>query len=254
MAMGTLSPHLPTKIPEIHSGGGGRPPLDRGRGGGGGGGRGGDNVPDYGERMRRYRLGVAVGLVSVVAAFVSFSVLYIARQSAGKYDVTSGRIIRDWQPVNLPTTLLWVNTLVLIASSVTLEVARRQANKHATLDPVYLIPGIRPDRERTAMWVATTALLGVAFLFGQWRAWLLMEQRGWFVNSGASSSFFYILTGAHAVHLMGGLLGLFYVLASAWQRKPAAQRCVVIDVISWYWHVIALLWMYLFALLAYARG
>jgi cytochrome c oxidase subunit 3 len=252
MALGTLSPRLPVETPNIRSGGGSRPPLDGSRGGGWGGGRGGDNTPDYGERLRRYRLGMAIGLVSIVMLFVCFSLTYIFRQMTGVYDPTTGTVVRDWQPLRAPMAILWINTLLIAASSVTMELARRQAIERTVLAPALAIPGIKADDRRPVPWLGITVVLGATFISGQVLAWQDLYHRGLSVSTGPSSSFFYILTGTHALHLIGGMLALLYALAVGWARKPVEQRRIIVDVTSWYWHVIGLLWIYLFALLAIA--
>lgn len=252
MALGTLSPRLPVESPRSRSGGGSRPPLDGSHGGGSGGGRGGDNAPDYGERLRRYRLGMAIGLVSIIMLFVCFSVTFIFRQFTGVYDPSTGIVVRDWQPIRVPLGILWVNTALLAASSITMELARRQAVQRAVLAQALAIPGIKADDRRPAPWLGITVVLGTAFLVGQVLAWHDLQLRGLLISTGPSSSFFYILTGTHALHLLGGVLALLYALIAGWARKPLEQRRIIVDVTSWYWHVIGLLWIYLFALLTIA--
>jgi cytochrome c oxidase subunit 3 len=253
MAVGTLSPRLTIRPPRPRSGGGSRPPVDRYRGGGGGGGRGGDNGPDYGERLRRYRLGMAIGLVSVVMLFVTFSLTYVLREAVRFYDPSTGADVRLWTPVALPLRILWINTAVLVLSSVTLEMARRRAVRDSVLAPAFSIPGIKADDGWRVPWLAITVVLGFLFVGGQLLAWQKLEHGGFLLGDGAASTFFYVLTGTHALHLVGGLLALLYVAFITWRRKPIEQRRIVIDVASWYWHVIDILWIYLFALLAFAR-
>src|SRR6266542_3923311 len=104
----SLTPTLTVKKPVPQRGGGGRGPVDRHHGGGNGGGRG-DGTPNYGDRLRRYRLGLAVGLTSVVMLFVSFTSAYIVRQGLGNWDAAAGAYVRDWQKLQLPLSLLFVN-------------------------------------------------------------------------------------------------------------------------------------------------
>src|SRR5512142_1959150 len=133
MGIASLSPTLTVKEPKL--GGTGRPPVDRSFGGGGDGGRG-DGAPDHREQLRRYRLGLAVGLAAVVMLFISFTSAYIVRQGVGTWDPKSGAYVTDWQPLNLPMALLIVNTCVLLASSFTIEKARRRAIQQAVIAPV----------------------------------------------------------------------------------------------------------------------
>lgn len=253
MALGTLSPRLTVRPPRPHTGGGNRPPVNRSRGGGGGGGgRGGDGNPDYGERLRRYRLGMAIGLLSIVMLFVTFSLAYIFRQKIGVYDPSAGFVVKEWTPVALPMRLLWINTALLVLSSIAIERARRQAARDSVLAPVYSIPGIKADGRRLP-WLTITMILGFLFLGGQALAWRELGRKGYVLGEGAASSFFYVLTGTHALHLVGGMLALSYALFITLRRRPIEQRRIIIDVTSWYWHVIDVLWLYLFALLALAR-
>src|SRR5512135_1324245 len=137
--MGSFSPTLKIreKTAKPKLGGGGRPPVIHfpGYGGGGGNGRD-DSYPDFGERLRRYRLGLMVGLAAVVMLFVSFTSAYIVRQGLGNYDAASQAYVTDWRPLNLPLGLLLLNTCVLLASSFTIEMARRAAFAEAAVVPV----------------------------------------------------------------------------------------------------------------------
>jgi cytochrome c oxidase subunit 3 len=252
MGISFLSPSLTVKEPKLGSGG--RPPVDRSRGGWGDSGGRGDGAPDYGDRLRRYRLGLAVGLASVVMLFVSFTSAYIVRQGLGTWDQTTGAYVRDWQTLHLPLQLLLLNTAILLASSFCIEMARRTAARQVVLAPVTAIPGISEGRQRRLPWLGLTLVLGFGFLLGQYLAWHALQLRGMLITSGPSSSFFYVLTGAHALHLAGGLIALLYAAAISLPlfRKPIETRRIVIDVTAWYWHVLALLWIYIFALLALA--
>jgi len=98
-----------------------------------------------------------------------------------------------------------------------------------------------------------TVVLGLAFLVGQVLAWRQMEARGFFLSGNPSSSFFYLLTGMHALHLLGGVVALLYASVTFWMKRPPENRHIVIDVTAWYWHFMALLWLYIFALLEIAH-
>jgi cytochrome c oxidase subunit 3 len=254
--MRSLSPTVkirekPAAKPKI--GGGGRPPVLRfpGYGGGGGGGRD-DGYPDFGERLRRYRLGLMVGLAAVVMLFVSFTSAYIVRQGLGTYDSAAKVYVTDWKPLKLPMGLLILNTGLLLASSFTIEMARRAAFAEAAVAPVTEMPGIAKDEARGFPWLAVTVVLGFGFLAGQLLAWHELGRRGFYVSSTPSSSFFYVLTGMHAIHLFGGLVALLYALAAVFRSRPLERRRIVVDVTAWYWHFMAILWLYIFALLKFA--
>ncbi len=247
--MTRVSSRVGVKEPEIGQGGGGvLPPVEYG---GGGDGRGGDGSPDYGQRLRRARLGLALAIAPILMMFVTFTGVYIARQQTTTYNLETNTRVHEWMHVNLPITLLLINTLLLLASSFTIEMARRQITRDIVLAPVRTIPGVSLGEDLRIPWLGLTALLGLSFLGGQWMAWRELALRGFHLPTSASSSFVYLLTAAHGVHLALGLTALFYALVISLLRKPLESQHILIDLTSWYWHFMALLWLYIFALLQF---
>ena len=98
-----------------------------------------------------------------------------------------------------------------------------------------------------------TALLGLAFLFGQWLAWLDFRGHGFRASTSGPSPFFYVLTGAHGLHLVGGILVLIYAALASLFHKSIEHRRIVVEVTRWYWHFMGILWIYVFALLWLAQ-
>jgi cytochrome c oxidase subunit III len=225
------------------------PPLPRGGGGGGGGGRGDDREPDYSWKLRRYRLGVLFAAISISLLFVTLTVGFIVIKNGTRYDAASGRFLPSWLPIPIPVTLLLLNTAVLLISSLTLERARRLARLESILVPATHIPGIAPVGENALRWVHATTLLGLGFLAGQWRAWQWLRARDLFAHSGPASSFPFLMTGTHAVHLLGGILVLLYASFAPGPRHSLDRRRIVIDVTAFYWHFMSILWLYVFGLL-----
>ncbi|HYL15040.1 MAG TPA: cytochrome c oxidase subunit 3 [Terriglobales bacterium] len=241
---------IATRDPRTFRGGGIElPPTS----GGGDDGHGGGGSPDYGQRLRRARLGLAVGITPVIMLFVSFTSAYIIRQGLPTLDEQTNQYVHDWLPVNLPWVLLLMNTVVLLISSVTMEFARRHITREAALAPVKSIPGISLGDEKSFPWLGLTVVLGLGFLFGQWMAWKELAYRGFFLATSPSSSFVYLLTGTHAIHLAGGVLALLYAASTALMRRPVEARRIVVEITAWYWHFMALLWIYVFLLLEFAR-
>ncbi len=228
-----------------------RPPS---YGGGGDGDRNrGDGLPDYGQRLRRARLGLAVAVAPIAMLFISLTSAYIVRQGLPTFDSRTSTYVRDWIPVALPLGLLLVNTALLLASSITAELARRQITRQAALAPVRSIPGVSLGQEAGFPWLAVTVVLGCGFLTGQWLAWRELADRGFYLATSASSSFVYLLTAAHGVHLAGGVLVLLYAAAISLLHKPVEAQRIVVDVTAWYWHFMFVLWLGIFALLWFMR-
>jgi cytochrome c oxidase subunit III len=228
-----------------------KPPMPPATGGGDED-RGGD-IPDYGARLRRARLGLICAIATVGMVFISLTSAYIFRRGLPTFDGSVNSYVRDWGRVDLPWALLGVNTLILLASSVTMELARRKAARQAALAPVKSIPGVSLGNENSFPWLGITVLLGLSFLAGQWLAWTELHNRGFYVDTNPSSSFAFLLTIAHAVHLAGGMIALLWAASSSLLHKPLEARRIVVDVTAWYWHFMAVLWLYIFALLGFAR-
>jgi cytochrome c oxidase subunit 3 len=249
--MPAIAPPLPIeKSKPRHGGGGVHPPA---HGGGGDNGRG-DGSFGYGRRLQRARLALLLGLVSICTLFVTITIVFVMmRHGAVMLDARSGNHIRQWVPVTLPVRLLVLNTIILLVSSVTIEMARRSLAREMVLAPVRSIPGITLERDRGIPWLGITITFGVLFLLGQWAAWRALQARGFHMFSGVPSPFFYILTGAHATHLTGGLIVLFYAGVISLLHRGIEHRRIVIEITAWYWHFMGALWIYIFALLEFGR-
>lgn len=201
------------------SGGGGGNPPPTGRNGGGGDGK----RPSRGNSSpKRYYTGMALGIVSILMFFMALASAFLVRRGNG-----------NWIPVHIPT-LMWVNTVVLLASSATLEMARHRLSQGRL--SVY-----------RNLWLVTTAL-GLGFLVGQAVAWRQLAAEGIYLASNPASSFFYIFTGAHALHLFGGVAALVYVAKRNFDQAQVT-RSVAAEVTSFYWHFLDALWLFLLALL-----
>jgi cytochrome c oxidase subunit 3 len=246
--MATYTPSSP--IDQV--GHGHKPPAPPAAGGGDEG-RGGGDVPNYGARLRRARLGLICGIATVCMVFVSLTSAYIVRQGLPTFDGASNSYVRDWGRVDLPWLLLAINTAILLVSSATMEFARRQAALQAALAPVKSIPGVSLGNEKSFSWLGITVLLGISFLVGQWLAWGELHARGFFVDTNPNSSFVFLLTIAHAVHLCGGMIALVCAASTSLRHKPVEARRIVVDITAWYWHFVAVLWIYVFALLGFTR-
>ena len=206
--------------------------IEHGRGGGGGGtppsGGGDDGDDGEGRRKwspssRRYSTGIAIGIVSILMFFMALASAFIILRRGSNV----------WVVVHLPR-VLWANTGILLASSFTLESARRRLSLSD-------LAGFRK------LWLVTT-ILGFLFVAGQLFAWRQLVAQGVYIASNQASSFFYIFTGAHAVHLLGGVAALSYVLAHKYD-KTGVSLSTAAEITSYYWHFMDGLWIFLLALL-----
>src|SRR5208282_36465 len=156
--------------------------------------------------------------------------------------LTSALIVRkgsslDWRTFTLPP-VLYLNTLLLVASSVTLEVSRRRV---ATF-----MGGLKSQIQSPARWLYMTLFLGLLFVAGQYVAWSQLRAGGLYLATNPSSSFFYLLTVTHALHVLGGIGGLIYVIR---KLSKSVLRRNQLDATARYWHFMGILWLYLLLLL-----
>jgi cytochrome c oxidase subunit 3 len=205
-----------------NGGSGNLPPVQVEHGGGDDGKRPRGRKPS----PSRYYTGMALGIVSILMFFMALTAAFLLRRARG-----------DWVPVRLPA-ILWCNTLLLVLSSVTVEMARQRLSQG------------RLTAYRN-FWLATTGL-GMLFLVGQIVAWRLLVGQGIYLASNPASSFFYVFTGAHALHLFGGVGALLYVAKRNFDQAQVS-RSVASEIVSYYWHFMDALWLFLLALLFLGR-
>ena len=171
--------------------------------------------------------GIWVGIAAIAMTFAAFTSALIVRKGSSN----------DWQPFTLPI-ILYLNSVLLLASSVTLEVGRGRV--------AAFMAGVKTHRARPARWLYATLTLGIFFVAGQYAAWKQLRAQGMFLATNPSSSFFYLLTATHALHVLGGLGGLIYVIR---KLGKSVLRRNQLDAASRYWHFMGILWLYLLLLL-----
>jgi cytochrome c oxidase subunit III len=244
--------HTPAETERKEPGFGGKPPLDlRPTGGGGGGGDDDWESARNGPRslLHKVRFFVLLALASDMMFFLMLVVAFFARQTGTHFDPHTQTPVGDWHPVKLPP-ILYLNTAVLVLSSLTMEVARHNIFREMDVLEEWLGLG-RPALARTLPWVAATFGLGGLFLVGQWMAWVQLTAQGFAFDSGSTpaSYFFYLITGSHAVHLLLGLGMLAGCLCAMGLLKRVELRQIAIDSTAWYWHAMGAAWVVLFAVL-----
>lgn len=203
------------------------------------------------ERIRLFRICIAVTVIAIFALFLAITTAAVSRKNNPATDPTTGEIINTWQAITIPP-ILWLNTLLLAASSFTMEKVRRRLFHEGDVMREWL--GVEDaTRKKSMPWLGISIVLGFGFLAGQLTAWQQLQAQGIFIASNPSSSFFYVLTGAHAVHLFGGLLGLIWCAVSSAVGARLPVRQVMVDASTWYWHAMGLLWVYVFGVMLYLR-
>ena len=171
--------------------------------------------------------GIWVVLASIAMTFAAFTSALIVRQGSSL----------DWRHLTLPN-ILYLNTVVLFASSIALEVARRR---------VKAFPGgLKVESGTPARWLYLALGLGLLFVLGQYIAWAELRAQGLYLATNPNSSFFYVLTAVHAIHVLGGLGGLLRVIR---KMSNASLRKSTLDATAYYWHFMDGLWVYLLLLL-----
>lgn len=199
------------------------------------------------ERLRRYRLGTAFVILFVAVMFIGATSAYLVRKESGRLDPYTGVWARDWLALQLPS-ILWLNTALLVLSSVTMEAARRQLFRESAVMKEWLGIGA-PTRMHSAPWLAITFILGLAFLAGQFIAWQQLLAQNVHLASNPSASFFYLFTATHALHLLVGIGAIAWALVASFRSTPLLSRQVLVDSTSWFWHAMAVLWIYILVVL-----
>lgn len=173
------------------------------------------------------RTGVWVGVLAISMSFAAVTSAMVARAGGAL----------DWERFRLPS-ILYANSVVLLLSSWTLETARSLVPH-----PQRRVIGGAPTH-----WLALTLALGLMFIAGQLLAWRALAAQGLLLATSPSSSFFYLFTALHGLHLLGGLVAL----AFAWYRlgtAPGARADGALGAAALYWHFMTCLWLVLLLLL-----
>ena len=188
-----------------------------------GGRDGGSGDPPSSFPVAKEQIGLWVLLTAIIMLFAGLTSAYIVLRG-----------VPTWQNIQLPS-LLWPNTFVLLLSSWTIELAKGAVRKNrvATMN----------------RWLGVSALLGAMFVAGQLAAWRQLVNAGVYLPSTLQSGFFYILTGLHGVHILGGIAALGLVMAKAFRNRLSAFNHQPLKLCATYWHFMDALWVYLFVLL-----
>jgi cytochrome c oxidase subunit 3 len=214
--------------------------------GSGNGGNGGGGDDGGGDRPRFDEFDSASGPVQDKAKIVTWFLLLVVLMTfggmIGAYVVLSTNGAAEWRPFDLPPQV-WLSTALILVSSVTYQLA-----KNAFFNGKY-------DYSRK-MLIATT-VLGASFISSQILVWLAMVNRGLYMSGNPYAGFFYILTAAHAIHVLGGIIALGAILLRTWNETAYGPEIVyrrnLARSVGWYWHFMGALWIVLFVMLGFWR-
>lgn len=173
--------------------------------------------------------GLFVYFAVATVLFLIVAVMYLMRMGVGHIGFGL-----DWRPTPKPW-LLWVNTFVLILSSVTFQQARIAARCEET--------------QRVVILLLTAGLLAFAFLAGQLIVWQQFVSHGYFVATNPANSFFYLITTLHGLHLLGGLVAWGRTTEKVWNGAEIAKVRLSVELCALYWHFLLVVWLVFFALL-----
>jgi len=169
----------------------------------------------YGQ-VEASRSGIWVGIFAIIMSFAALTSALLVREGSG-----------EWSHIVLPS-ILYANTAALLLSSFTMEMSRRALARSAG----------------ASAWIGITLLLGLSFVAGQYLAWRHLAAQGLYLATNPNSSFLYVFTGMHALHLLGGIAVLAYLLGRVIGRH-SSLRHHLLDNTAVYWHFMGGLWLYL---------
>jgi cytochrome c oxidase subunit 3 len=172
-----------------------------------------------------YKVALLFFLAVVTVMFGLFITAYFVRME-----------LDDWRPMP-ESPLLWLNTALLFLSSFTLQWTHNVLKKELyTKFKIGLILG---------------ALLTVGFVYGQLTVWGQMQAEGYFLYNNPANAFFYVLTGIHAIHILGGLFVWTKTIVKYWSGAELEDLKLSTELCALYWHFLLLVWLVLFALISY---
>jgi cytochrome c oxidase subunit 3 len=172
------------------------------------------------QKMHPHKFTLWVAMGSITMMFAGFTSAYIVKSN-----------MAGWEPVQMPS-IFYLSTLLILASSGTIFLAKKQFQQR--------------EMSKYRLLVTATAVLGLLFTITQyWGFAELWGQKVTFSESVAGS-FFYIISGVHALHVLGGVIALLVIFFRAFSSKTRYYSTTPIEVVSIYWHFVDVLWLYLF--------
>jgi cytochrome c oxidase subunit III len=179
-----------------------------------------DTVNEQRKRIHPHKFTLWVALGSIIMMFAGLTSAYVVKRDQP-----------GWTTFSIPKAF-WYSTTVMLVSSLTVQMALKAFREREML------------RYRSLL--TTTAVLGIVFILLQWIGFREIWNSGITLRGSGGGQFLYVIAGLHAVHVLGGVIALLFMVAKAYLSKIRSYDSVPVELISTYWHFVDLLWIYLF--------
>ena len=170
-------------------------------------------------------------LAVVTVIFFLFTITFLQRTQSFDFQALSGE---PWLPFS-NAELLWQNTGYLVLASISIVLAKIFAEQQR----IYFI----------IFSLAATTLFTLLFISGQWQVWQQLNQAGFNISANPANSYYFLLTGVHGVHIVGGVLVLLRCIWDFGTGLPCQVLATRLKSCALYWHYLFFLWLFLFFLL-----
>jgi cytochrome c oxidase subunit 3 len=192
----------------------------------------GMTIKEHNERKARsYKLLLLFAMISMFMMFAGLTSAYL---------VSSSR--KDWIHTMVLPSAFTISTILIILSSITIHLAKKAIQ--------------RDDRKNTTLFLLGTLVLGIAFIFFQFKGFSQVVEMGYFFTGSEStvtSSFLYVLTILHLAHLVAGLISLLIIIYNHFKQKYNSTQSTGIELGAMFWHFLDILWVYLFLFLYFVK-
>jgi cytochrome c oxidase subunit 3 len=179
-----------------------------------------DTVNEQRKRIHPHKFTLWVALGSIIMMFAGLTSAYVVKRDQP-----------GWTTFSIPRAF-WYSTAIMLFSSLAIQMALKAFKEREML------------RYRSLL--TTTAVLGIVFILLQWVGFREIWNSGITLRGSGGGQFLYVIAGLHAVHVLGGVIALLFMVAKAYLSKVRSYDSVPVELVSTYWHFVDLLWIYLF--------
>lgn len=179
------------------------------------------------KQARSYKLILLFGMLSMFMMFAGLTSAYLVSASR-----------KDWVHDMILPPAFTISTILIIFSSITIHLAKLAIKKD--------------DRQKTTMFLSATLVLGLSFVFFQFKGFSEIIAMGYYFTGSESTvttSFLYMLTLLHLAHLFAGVISLLIIIYNHYKQKYSASQATGIELGAMFWHFLDFLWVYLFVFL-----